>query len=194
VASNNLPEYEMHWYVLSLNPEPWRVGPISVGRKTQGNPYPVVGRDQQLYNYQLAVQEELKRQGAVMRSLKIGDEGYELVFFFHHVLESYQTATGRNSKDRPADLTNLAKATEDAIQGVLIDNDTFVVKQTNYISRSGHFGKPAGYPYIVIGVAPYLGHDPNELPSEVWEGVDAMLKFQKETQKEADQLPEQDVF
>lgn len=187
----------MRWHVLPLNPEAWRVPPMTAARGRAGKGmYVKAGRDQQLYNYQAAVQEELARQQAELHFLQPHDLGYELVFYFHHVLEEYETASGRKARDKEADLTNLVKATEDAIQGVLIDNDKNVMKQTNYLERAYVTSatlQPA--PYIAIGVARYLGHNPNELPSEVWDKVDLMLNEGRAVrQPEVVQLPPQDVF
>ena len=180
----------MDWYVLPLNPEPWAVGPLSVGRR-HGKPFPQMGRNQQLHNYKEAVREALKRQRAEMVEWKHGDvDGYELVFLFNQVLESYQAASGRTVHDKEADLTNLVKATEDAIQGVLIHNDKMVRKQTNYVERS----VVGSVPYVVIGVAPYIGIDPNEFPAEVWEGVDLAVAEHRTDNTITVLLPEQDVF
>lgn len=186
---------DMQWFVLPINPEAWRVPPMTAARGKGGGVYVKAGRDQQLHNYQEAIRDELKRQRAELHLLELDYDGYELVFYFHHVLEQYQSMKGRTVTDHKADLTNLVKATEDALQGILIDNDTNVVKQTNYLQRSQ---MPAGLepvPYVVIGVGRYLGHNPNELPAEVWEGVDLMVAEHRNTPNLAvAKLPEQDVF
>lgn len=180
----------MNWFVVPLNPEPWAVGPLSVGRRN-GRPFPMMGRNQQLYHYQEAVRGELERQRAELLALNDEVDGYELVFMFHQVLETWTSQSGRASQDKEADLTNLVKATEDAIQGVLIENDRAVRKQTNYVERS----LAGATPYVVIGVAPYIGINPNEFPAEVWEGVDRAVAEQRH---EADavvvHLPDRDIF
>src|SRR5690349_14137554 len=127
---------EMQWFVLPINPEAWRVPPMTAARGKGRGIYVKAGRDQQLYNYQESVREELRRQRAELFLLSNEYDGYELVFYFHHVLEQYQSMKGRTVQDKEADLTNLVKATEDALQGIVIDNDKNVVKQTNYLQRS----------------------------------------------------------
>lgn len=161
--------HELKWYVLPLNPEPWAVGPLSVGRGRGGQYYPKMGANQQLVSYQNAVRSELQRQRAEMVELGEGYYAYELAFVFHQVLTKYVTPKGRNSQQKPGDLTNLVKATEDAIQGILIDNDTHVEKITSHVSRSED---EKAVPYVLIGAGPYLGINPNDIPREVWEGVD----------------------
>ncbi len=179
----------MEWYILGLNPEPWRVGPLGIGR-TGGKLRPYVGRDQQLYGYQEAVKAELKRlypSAPLLPEVEV-----ELVFYFHHVLEEYTSLSGRKTKDNLADLTNLVKATEDAIQGVLIRNDRLVMKQRNYLRRTD---TDDATPYVVIGVAPYVGENPNDFPDEVWDAVD-ILNMERRVAKMPTviRLPEQDVF
>lgn len=169
---------ELTWYVLPLNPEPWAVGPLSVGRGKGGKFFPRMGANQQLVNYQEAVRSELRRQRAEMIELGEGYNAYELVFVFHQVLYKYMTGSGRTSQQKQADLTNLVKATEDALQGILISNDTLVEKQTNYVQRS----EGDAVPYVIIGVGPYLAINPNEFPPEVWDGVDlAVAEHRKMT-------------
>lgn len=176
------------WYVLLLNPEPWRVGPISAGRGKGGKIFPIVGRNRQLADYQEAVREELKRQ----RAEKVQADAYELIFVFHQVIEKYESANGRMTQDKKADLTNLVKATEDAIQDILIDNDVKVEKQTNYVQRSE---SQDATPYVIIGLAPYLGFNPLEISSLVWDELDrGMAEQLKERQPVTVRLPEQDVF
>lgn len=183
----------MKWYVLPLNPEQWAVGPLSVGRKN-GKPFPIMGRNQQLHHYQEAVKSELRRQRAEMVPLDPTslNDAYELVFVFHQVLESWTSTSGRKSSDKEADLTNLVKATEDAIQGVLIENDRAVRKHTNFVERSSVEGTT---PYVVIGVALYWGIDPSDFPVEIWEGVDlAVAEHRQAESAEVVYLPDRDIF
>jgi len=186
VASATNPD--MQWYVLGLNAEPWRVGPLGVGRTKAKKLFPYVGRDQQLYAYQEAVKMGLNH--LYPNAPLLPEVEVELVFYFHHVLEEYETASGRKTRDNEADLTNLVKATEDAIQGVLIRNDRLVMKQTNYLRRTDADGAT---PYIVIGVAPYAGENPDEFPDEVWQAADILALEQKRDQV-PNLLPDQEVF
>jgi hypothetical protein len=45
------------WYVVHVNPEPWAVGPLDLGRRG-GKVYATMGQNQQLAAYQEAVREE----------------------------------------------------------------------------------------------------------------------------------------
>lgn len=110
------------WIVLSLNPEPWRIGPLSVGRKN-GKMFPMVGRDTQLHFYQQAIKEELGDDWDMIQG------PVELKFFFWRRRDEYQTPQARTHRKHEADGTNMAKATEDALQGVLFKND----KDTNHM-------------------------------------------------------------
>ena len=166
------------------------MGPLGIGRNAGGKLFPYIGRDQQLHAYQEAVRTELKRlypDAPLLAEIEV-----ELVFYFHHVLEEYRSASGRKTRDNEADATNLMKATEDAIQGVLIRNDRLVMKQTNYLRRTD---TDDATPYVVIGVAPYLGENPDDFPAEVWDAVD-MLNLERRIARmpKTVQLPEQDVF
>lgn len=108
----------MSWYVLDINPEPWAVGPLGVGRKN-GKVYPYVGPNQQLISYQQAVKEELE---SLDGRLYIKCD-FELNFWFWRNIASHLTPSGRKASANYADTTNLQKATEDALQGVLFSND-----------------------------------------------------------------------
>lgn len=125
---DNSPEY---WYVLDLNPEPWAIGPISVIRK-KGAYIPFVGRNQQLHTYKEAVQAVLKDMNPVLVEGKV-----RLTFLFWRQRPDYQTWQARRHRKHEADLTNLVKATEDAIQGVLIGNDRDSVDIGAYMVAQG---------------------------------------------------------
>lgn len=108
------------WYVLHLNPEPWALGPLSVGRRG-GKPYPFIGPNPTLVAYQEAIREELVREDQPPPEKLTGP--VELTFYFWRQVERYEDAMGRQRTRKAADLTNLQKATEDALNGVLFDDD-----------------------------------------------------------------------
>lgn len=114
----------MQWFKVEVNPEPWAVGPLGVGRRG-GKIWAYVGRNEQLYSYQEAVKEELTVRSP---ALWVGD--VELFFLFWRQVE-------REHHKNYADSTNLQKATEDAIQGVLIENDRNVRKVGSQIMEQG---------------------------------------------------------
>ncbi len=110
-------------YVLwGINPQPWTVGNVGVGRKG-GKVFGTVAKKAELRNYQDAVIEGMK-------SLDLSPEVCTtdfvvLRFYFWRQIEEYQGEKKLVVKHR-ADATNLQKATEDALQGILYKNDNQV--------------------------------------------------------------------
>lgn len=153
---------EEHWYVLhGLNPEPWRVGPASAARNRDGKWFARIGPDSQLVAFQKAVKELLEHA-----SWKIEGD-IELRFYFWRKLDEYKTET-RDSARHVADATNMQKATEDALQGVLMDNDRAVQRvQATIVEQTTNTS-----PRIVICIAKWGGLDPQEIPPSVWEDID----------------------
>ncbi len=139
------------WYVLHINPDPWAIGPISVGKRN-GKYIPIVGRNEQLYSYQEAVKAEL----ADTEQLPFDE--FELTFFFWRRLDTHET--GRKHQ---ADATNLLKATEDALQGVLFENDRNARDVRSTIVAQGPDMKPC----VVIRAREWIGFDNYILPDHV---------------------------
>lgn len=111
-----------HWFVLDVNPEPWAIGPVGSGRKN-GKMYSFVGQNAQLKAFQEAVREEIGDPGIFI------DGKVELKFFFWRNRAEYKTHQARTHRKHEADVTNMQKSTEDALQDVLFHND----KDTNFI-------------------------------------------------------------
>lgn len=103
------------WFCIGINPEQWRVGPLSVGRRG-GKLYPIAGRDQQLAAYQEAVREELGDRFELLTG------PMRIRFYFWRQTEAYERE-GKKLRRNEVDATNLQKALEDALQGVLFEND-----------------------------------------------------------------------
>lgn len=137
------------WFVLNLNPEPWRIGPVSVGRGGGGKLFPVVGRDQQLAAFQEAVRELLGPQTMIDRPVK-------LTFYFWREQAAYTGKSEKQIRKHQVDATNMQKATEDALQGVFFDNDSLVRDIRSVIVEQGADIKPR----IVIHV--------EECVTELW--------------------------
>lgn len=147
-----------NYFLAEVNPEPWAIGDLSVGRRG-GKVFPIVGRNNNLWFYQQAIKEELEDQAA-----DIWFEGpIELKFFFWRAREEYKTPQARGHRKHEADLTNLQKATEDALQGVLFKNDKDVKKCTSVLVRQDTDATPR----VVIGIRNYDG--PEAIPDEVLE-------------------------
>lgn len=116
-------------HCLHLNPEPWAIGTAFV---VKGGRHAAVAPDKTLKAYQEAVRAELLAQGAQMV------EGpYILSFWFWRENVSYTDAAGKKRSRNSPDLSNMVKATEDAIQGILIDNDRDVVHIRPYLVARG---------------------------------------------------------
>lgn len=108
-------------FYIFTNPEPWRVPPMHPGwSKQSGKMIVKAGADTMLKAYQEEVQDVLRAQGAYMMK-----PNYRLTFFFHRTSESETSPrAGRRSR---SDATNMQKALEDALQGVVIENDRDVI-------------------------------------------------------------------
>jgi Holliday junction resolvase RusA-like endonuclease len=107
----------MHYYLLRVNPEPWAIGPVTPGRRNN-KLFATVGQNQQLAAYQAAILDEISLQNPVKLTGNL-----DIRFFFWRNRAAYTTANQRQHRKHEADCTNLIKATEDALQGILFDND-----------------------------------------------------------------------
>lgn len=153
---------EWTWFVLDVNPEPWAIGDLSVGRKG-GKMFPMVGRNQQLWYYQQAIKEALGKPDLWI-------EGpIDLRFYFWRDRAEYQTPQARGHRKHEADLTNLQKATEDALQGVLFKNDKDVRHVVSWMMEQG----PGVNGKVVIAIRPLDPVKPN-LPEDVYEQIAAL--------------------
>lgn len=150
----------VEWYTLKLTPQPWALGPLSVGRKAGGF-FPKVGLNTQLDVYQKAVRKALEDQSAQVIKGEV-----ELKFYFSRALESSIRSSGRRVQANKADATNLQKATEDALQGVLIENDRNVVAVSSVIFDQG----PEARSFVIIRVSRPTDHE-SEVPESVWQKV-----------------------
>jgi Holliday junction resolvase RusA-like endonuclease len=145
--------HENYWLLFPINPEPWAVGTLSVGRRN-GKVFPSMGQNAELKIYQDTIQEILLADGVKM--LK-GD--IEIDFYFNRVALSYRANSGRRQSKNRADLTNMQKALEDAFQGILIDNDRDNVRVqscaiTHPATEDGYTVAHVYKPAIHLGVLP----------------------------------------
>lgn len=170
---------ERTWYVLHINPRPWAVGPLSVGRKAGGGVYPKMGRNQELHTYKEALVHTLLEEYPYLREYEkdknrslYGGAEVEMEFHFWHKLETAEV-DGRKITDKAADLTNMVKATEDAVQGLLFNNDIQVRKQTNIIHQQDTV-VPEGL--VVICIQLFRAPTTDELPPHVWERIDEIVR------------------
>lgn len=113
--------YSQHWLVLDgINPEPWRIGPLSTGYGKGGGKFPKIGRDQQLFEFEQAVADAVKAEWGDKPML----EGkVQFTVYLWRRRDEYTTPSERKHRKHEADGTNMQKAIEDALQGVIFDND-----------------------------------------------------------------------
>jgi Holliday junction resolvase RusA-like endonuclease len=169
----------MRWIALDVNPEPWAIGPVGYSRRG-GKMSAYVGRNQQLDAYKEAIREALGEQPKL-------DGKVTLVFYFWRNRAEYLTAQARTHRKHEADVTNLQKATEDACQGVLFDNDRDVACVYSEMREQG----PDVIPAVVIGIDSYIE---TELPPQVIALLDKSQQALPFDDDSARWIPGQDVF
>lgn len=145
----------IHGFVyLDVNPQPWAVGPLAIGKRN-GKMFPKMNRNEAVHDFKEAVRGELE---GMVRMLPAGE--YDLSFYFWRRLDSYVAESGRKAAAHVADATNMQKALEDALQGIVIDNDRDVRRVFSEIVEQG--------PDVVPGIAVYAtSFEERELPSQV---------------------------
>lgn len=145
----------IHWFSLDVNPDPWAIGPLGVGRRN-GKLYPYVGKNAQMDAYKQTVKELL------VDSRPLPEGEYTLTFYFWRRLDSHES--GRKHQ---ADATNLIKATEDALQGMLFDNDRAVRDVRGVIVEQHAEARP----FVVVKAEMWEGFDPTQIPDHIWEQI-----------------------
>jgi Holliday junction resolvase RusA-like endonuclease len=129
-----VPEYRAI-LIQDLNPEPWTEGSPGFGFKGKQR-YPVLVKDKRLRDYQEGIQENIKQ---AYPDLLMYPDGVELhlICKFWRQLDSYTSGTGRETKRKVADATNMTKAIEDALQDILYKNDRQVKHSEGEIIMEG---------------------------------------------------------
>lgn len=117
-------------YVELINPEPWAMGKLGTGRKG-GKVYPTYAKNATQAAYQEALKETI---GDAARAagfpMQPDDAELELKILVWRTREQYTSGTGRTVTRNSVDATNIQKATEDALQGILFKNDNKVKRVT----------------------------------------------------------------
>jgi len=131
------------WLRLDLNPEPWAIGTAGVGRR-KGGVYAYVSPNAQLKAYQNAVQQELSSMDIPV--IEPGE--YTIKFYFWRRLDDYEAASGKRVRKHQVDATNLQKGLEDALQGILFDNDKNVRDIHSHIVEQSFTVEPMIYIFI----------------------------------------------
>lgn len=124
-------------FVDGINPEPWRSPSLGVGR-AGGRVRPLAYKDENLRAYQAALHEvvaEALTERAIATPIFPAGTELNVTFVFYRQLDDYQGGKRRNRRQR-ADATNLLKAAEDALQGLLYANDNANRRVTSEIAAA----------------------------------------------------------
>lgn len=155
-----MPIYKKYWFVVDgINPEPWAIGNITIAYGKNGGKFPKVGQNVQLRTYQDAIAESVRQEWP--RDMIPGKVSLE--FFFWRKQDEYKSARGSTDRKNEADATNMQKATEDALQSVLYENDRDVSSIYSEIMEQG----PDVEPKIVISFTVYVPTTIDDFPGEV---------------------------
>lgn len=121
--------------IMDLNPEPWTEGSPGIGFRGKQR-YPTLVKDARLRDYQDGVKDNIKQ---AYPNLEMYPEGIELhlICKFWRQLDKYTSGTGRQTQRKVADATNMTKAIEDALQGILYKNDRQVKHSEGEIIMEG---------------------------------------------------------
>lgn len=129
-----IPSEDYEWFLIEgINPEPWQAPNMSTGRRN-GKVFPMANKNPGLMAYQEAVQEALHYE---YPEVELFTGKVELIMFFWRQLPIYQGDRGKVRKHE-ADATNMQKALEDALQGILLDNDRNVVSIQSHIVEQAY--------------------------------------------------------
>ena len=160
------------WFVLPLNPEPWKVGQPYVIRS--GGLRAAIGPNAELQAYQEAVREEIAAilaLGDAEESVLLYPKGtkIKLTCYFWRQRAEYVTPQARTHRKHEIDATNALKAIEDAFQKLIYNNDKDNLEvRSVMVTQDVAVDKPK----IVVHIEEYTGFDPNEIPKHVWEAMD----------------------
>lgn len=110
------------WYTLKVNPEPWAIGTVAHNR---------ISPNPGLVAYQSAVREELEGEPLLPESMRT------LTFYFFRRIDQYLDTADHVRTRNSADATNMQKALEDALQGILFKNDREIRDIRSVIVQQG---------------------------------------------------------
>lgn len=133
------------WYLLEgINPEPWTTSEVSLIKRS-GRLIPTLHKRENLRSYQEAVKEAFQSAypNVVTEESPVEESPVEIDFYFWRQLASYQNDADKTVWRKQADATNMQKATEDALQGILFKNDNQVEAVRSTIMAQGADVAPA---------------------------------------------------
>jgi Holliday junction resolvase RusA-like endonuclease len=148
------------WFtVAGINPEPWQAPGVGTSRRG-GKVVPVTFKSEALKSYQQDVKEALaEKYGAIEKATG----PMTLGFYLWRQLTVYEGDNRKVHRNR-ADATNMQKALEDALQGVLFANDREVRFVQTYIVEQTAETRP----FIAIQLAPFAEGTAIDLPMEIF--------------------------
>jgi len=163
---------KIFWFTLNINPEPWAVGPIGYNAKVKK---PYMGQNQQLNAYKQAVKEEMKRKYPDFIPL----DGYlKLNFYFWRQLATYENkATSRKTTKHIVDTTNMQKALEDSLQGIVYANDN-KIREVHSVTVEQSMTVD---PKIVISIQYWESFDFNIIPQDIWAAINNVEELEMTT-------------
>ncbi len=112
------------YIIRGINPQPWTVGNLSMGRKG-GRNFPMISKRAELRNYQDAIAQAFT---FLDPAPEMTLEPVALTIYYWRQVEEYRNDNGKLVVKHRADLTNLNKGLEDALQKILFKNDNQVVR------------------------------------------------------------------
>lgn len=137
------------WFTIrGINAEPWTSPGIGVGRGKGGGVYGYAMKDGGLATYQSAIAGALMQQYPDHEPL-LGE--CEVGFYIWRQLVVYEGEKKKVTRNK-ADATNMQKALEDALEGVLIGNDRDDVHVSTWLMEQTKETEPL----ILIQVTPCL--------------------------------------
>ena len=147
------------FFIDGINPEPWQASQFA----RSGGKSPNVYKPEGLRAYQEAVRSEfVKRYGQ-----PVPVEGEcSVTFCFWRELASYNIGDDQKSLRQHADATNMQKATEDALQGLLYVNDSTVIHVESWVMAQG--------PDVNPGILIVFRKQPPRPPREYQTAAEAM--------------------
>lgn len=174
---------DKEWFLLDLNPEPWTAPEVGIGRKA-GKIFPQFYKNEQLRAYQAGVKETLVQEypEIILRTGLIG-----LEFYLWRQLPVYSTDKNRLARKHVADATNMQKALEDALQGVLFDNDRNVKSIKTVILEQDYNTQPQ----ILIAVFDYS--DQKDYPN-IFRNLQMQAKQKRTLQPVPEPVHDDDLF
>lgn len=155
-------------YVIRLNPEPWAIGEAFARRG--GARGAGISPNRKLVSFQRAVQDVFAVDYPDTRPTR---EPVRIRFFFSRAIEKLNYGGKKNASASYADTTNLQKGLEDALQGILFENDNQVVSVESWMMNQNQnidtfviivLEKNFTMPWEFVSSA--LQRQPKELPTD----------------------------